>query len=446
MSLSLRPALDRRRFLKQSTIALGAAAVLPQIVSSRVFGAAGQPGANDRLTLGFIGLGGMGGGHLRHMIARGDVNIGAVCDVDEKHLAKAAATAGPQAVAYRDYRYLLERKDIDAVIIATPDHWHGVQMVHACESGKHVYVEKPACATIDEGKAMVAAAKSNRRCVQVGSQGRATIAAYKANQYITNGMLGKVNKVVCWHRPPKPDARPVPDSAPPPELDWDLWLGPLRWRPYNQRYCHDTFRWIMDCGGGQIRDRGAHVMSLAMHFMKADETGPVTVEAKGTVPDSGLWDVPIDLEVVFEFKNPDWTLVWGQPGERVPYWKPQEQYLALTGAVYHGDKDKMVVWGGDSYTNIEERVRKFEVPPGWVDVPKAPDWSNHEDWFDGIRTGRKTIMNIEAGVAVANLCVLANLSFILGRKLNWDSVKKEIVGDEQARRLMSRPQRFPYHI
>lgn len=438
--------LNRRRFLKQGALALGAATVLPQILSSRVLGANGQPGANERLTLGFIGLGTMGGSHLRYLVERGDVNIAAVCDVDAKHLAKAVDAAGSQATAYRDYRYLLERKDIDAVIIASPDHWHAVQMVHACESGKHVYVEKPACATIAEGKAMVAAAKDNKRCVQVGSQGRATRAAYKADQYLTNGMLGRVNKVVCWHPCATPDLKPVPDSEPPPELDWDLWLGPLRWRPYNQRYCPVTFRWLMECGGGQIRDRGAHMFSLAMQFMKCDDTGPVTVEATGTVPDSGLWDVPVNMEVTYQFKNPDWTLVWQQPGKRVPYWNPGEQYLAYNGTVYYGDKDKMVVWGGDSYTNIEERIRKFPVPSDWKDVPKAVNFSNHDDWFEGIRTGRKTIMNIEAGVAVANLCILGNLSFILGRKLNWDPVKKEIIGDEQARRLMSRPQRFPYQL
>jgi predicted dehydrogenase len=438
--------LNRRRFLKQGALALGATTVLPQILPSRVLGANGQPGANERLTLGFIGLGAMGGSHLRYMVQRGDVNIAAVCDVDAKHLAKAVDAAGSQPTAYRDYRHLLERKDIDAVIIAAPDHWHAVLMVEACESGKHVYVEKPACATIAEGKAMIAAANNNHRCVQVGSQGRATRAAYKANQYLTNGMLGRVSKVVCWHPSATPDLKPVPDSAPPPELDWDLWLGPLRWRPYNQRYCPVNFRWLMECGGGQIRDRGAHMFSLALQFMKCDDTGPVSVEATGTVPDSGLWDVPINMEVTYEFKNPDWTLVWQQPGTRIPYWNKEEQYLAYNGTVYYGDKDKMVVWGGDSYTNIEERIRKFPVPSDWKDVPKAVNFSNHEDWFEGIRTGRKTIMNIEAGVAVANLCILGNLSFLLGRKLHWDPVKKEIIGDEQARRLMSRPQRFPYQL
>jgi predicted dehydrogenase len=290
----------------------------------------------------------------------------------------------------------------------------------------------------------VAAAQRNKVTVQVGSQGRAQREAYKAHLYIANGMLGKVSKVTCWHYASPADSNPVPDSEPPPELDWDLWLGPMRWRPYNQRYCHGTFRWIMESGGGQIRDRGAHVMSNALHFMNADYAGPVSVEAKGTLPTKGLWDTAMNMEVVYQFKNPDWTLVWSQPGERIPYFNPDRKIRDGYGAVYHGDKDKLIVWAGDDQTFTEPKAVQFEKPAGGVEVPKAPNFNNHEDWFEGIRTGRKTIMNIEAGACVAYLTVLGNLSITLGRKLNWDPIKQEIVGDEQARRLMSRPQRHPY--
>lgn len=438
--------LNRRRFLKSSGLLLGAGAIgLPQIVSSRVFG------ANERLTLGHIGVGGMGGGHLRNMAKRmssGEINIAAVCDADENRLAAAAKTAGSQADPYRDYRYVLQRKDIDAVVIATPDHWHAVQMVHAAESGKHVYVEKPACCTIEEGKAMIAAARKNKISVQVGSQGRSQPEAYSAHLYIANGMLGKVRKVTCWHYSSPVDTHPVPDSAPPPDLDWDLWLGPLSWRPYNARYCHGTFRWIMESGGGQIRDRGAHVMSNALYFMNADNTGPVTVEAKGTLPASGLWDTAVDMDVVYEFKNPDWTLVWSQPGEMIPYFdeakKKKEGIRDSYGAVYQGDKDKLIVWVGDGQVYTEKKAVDFKKSAGGVDVYRSP--GHYEDWFAGIKTGRKTIMNIEAAVATANLTILGNLSLILGRKLQWDARKGEIIGDEEAHRLMSRPQRYPYVI
>jgi predicted dehydrogenase len=446
--------IQRRTFLKTTgSVLLGSAALgFPQIVGSRVLGAAvRRPGPNDRLVLGHIGLGGMGTYHLNAMIGRmkkGEVEIAAVCDIDARRLDKAAKAAGPQAAAYHDYRELLQRKDIDAVVISTPDHWHAVQTVHAAECGKHVYVEKPATCTIEEGKAMVAAAKRHNVAVQVGSQGRSQPEAYAAHRYIANGRLGRVRKVTCWHYASPADNNPVPDSEPPTELDWDMWLGPLSWRPYNARYCHGTFRWLMESGGGQIRDRGAHVMSNALLFMNADHTGPVTVEAKGTLPTRGLWDSAIHMEVVYEFKNPDWTLVWSQPGEPIPYFDPEKKKREGIrdgyGAVYHGDEDKLIVWVGDGQVYTELKAVNFQPPPGAVEVYKSP--GHHDDWFAGIRTGRPTIMNIEAGVATANLCVLGNLSLLLGRKLHWDAARQEITGDEQARRLMSRPQRYPYHL
>ena len=254
-----------------------------------------------------IGVGGMGGGHLNDMVHRqrsGQVAVAAVCDVDDNRLINASRTAGPSADVYRDYRYILDRRDIDAVVIATPDHWHGVQTVHAAETGKHVYVEKPACCTIEEGRAMIAAAHKHRVSVQVGSQGRSQPEAYLAHRYLVNGNIGQIQRVDCWHYPSPVDDNPVADSDPPPELDWDLWLGPLRWRRYNARYCHGTFRWLMESGGGQIRDRGAHVMSCAMWWMGADGTGPVTVEATGTVPEQGLWDSAITMNVTYTFQEP----------------------------------------------------------------------------------------------------------------------------------------------
>ncbi len=253
--------LKRREFLATAA----AAASLPYLVPSGVLAVEGREGANGKLTIGHMGIGGMGSGHLHDIKGRadrGEVNLAAICDADDRHLENASKIAGPKADVYRDYRYLLERKDIDAVIMATPDHWHGVGMVHAAESGKHVYVEKPACCTIEEGRAMIAAAEKNKVSVQVGSQGRSTGDAYAAAAYIRNGMIGRVSKVTCWHYG-NPVGGTDPDSPPPPELDWDLWLGPMRWRPYNRCYCPGNFRWFLESGGGQIRDRGAHVMSCA---------------------------------------------------------------------------------------------------------------------------------------------------------------------------------------
>jgi len=200
----------------------GAAATLPQVLASRVLGADGQPGANERLTVAHIGVGGMGSVHVRNMKLfrdKGMVNIAAVCDADEKRLAAAIKEVGPGVTPYRDYRYILERRDVDAVIIATPDHWHAVQCVHGCETGKHVYVEKPSSVTIAEGKAMIAAARRFKRVVQVGSQARSAKPAHDACQFIRNGMLGRVHTVKCWHTL-NPVGGTEPDAEPPPSLDW----------------------------------------------------------------------------------------------------------------------------------------------------------------------------------------------------------------------------------
>lgn len=304
---------------------------------------------------------------------------------------------------------------------------------------------------------MVKAARENKVCVQVGSQGRSQEECYLANRYIANGNIGRVTKVTCFHYESPVDRNPVPDSAPPPELDWDLWLGPLAWRPYNAKYCPGTFRWIMESGGGQIRDRGAHVMSNALWIMGADRrmfaapgdrASPVTIEATGTLPTSGLWDTAITMDVTYQFKNPDWTMVWSQPGERIPYYD-QEKAKKLKmrdtyGAVYQGSSDKLVVWVGDGQVYTEAKAVDWKPGPGAKDVHASPNFDHFDDWFQAIRTKKEPVMNIEAGVATAYLTVLGNLSLILGRKLTWDPVRHEIVGDETARRMMSRPQRYPY--
>jgi predicted dehydrogenase len=421
-----------------------------------VLGAPNRKGANERIFIGHIGFGGRAKGlykELGPLRDRGEAESVAICDVDEKRLEEGSKLVGPKLDVYRDYRYILERKDIDAVVIGTPDHWHAVQFVHSAESGKHIYCEKPAHCTIEEGKAMVAAAKKAGIASQIGSQGRSQPEAYLMHRFLANGAIGKVSHVECFHYTSPEDNTQTADSDPPPELDWDLWLGPLRWRPYNKKYHHGVFRWLLESGGGQIRDRGAHVMSCAMWWMGADGTGPVTIEASGTPPKQGLWDSAVEMTVKYTFKNPDWVMTWNQmPNEEVLKRYPAEPRTGQEpggkisrpgyGAVYHGDQGTCIHWGGDGGTWAERKVRQWTPPAGAKEVYKSP--GHMEDWFLGIRTGQKTIMNVEAGVGVANLCVLGNLSYLLGRPLTWDQAKQEITGDEQARRLMSRPQRYPY--
>ena len=439
--------LNRREFLTRT----GAVVGIPYFVPSGVLAKAGRRGANERLAIAVIGVGGMGRGHLGNMTkfrAAGEVNIAAVCDVDEERLAKAVERAGPGVQPYRDYRYVLGRKDIDAVLIATPDHWHAVQMVHACQAGKHVYVEKPTSVTIEEGKAMVAAATRYNRVVQVGSQARSAKPAHDACTYIRNGMIGKVHKVTCWHRCPPKGSDTGPDTPPPAHFDWDMWLGPMRWLSHNKAYYPGKFRQIMDSGGGMIRDRGAHVFSIIRWCLDADNQMPVTVEAKGTPPTKGLYDCPVEMEVVYTFKNPDWQAIWAQPGERLTNYPKKNKDFGL---VFWGDADNLIVDRDGTRYEAAPKAKNFKVPAGGVHVYRADKYKdynmNHkEDWFQSIKTGKKPCMDVEAGHGAATMCILGNLSYVLGRKLRWDGQNQRVIGDEQANRMLGKPQRHPYHL
>jgi predicted dehydrogenase len=433
--------VTRRDFLKSSALAVGALNLVP----SCVLGAAGRPGANDRFVVAHIGVGGMGMSHVFNLLRfqqEGKAKIAALCDVDDNRLEAAVNNVGPGATPYRDYRYILERKDIDAVVIATPDHWHALQTVHACQTGKHVYVEKPASVTVREGQAMVAAARANKVAVQVGAQARTAKGAWHTCRAIRNGIVGKVDRVSCWHYANPVDDKPVPDSPPPEGLDWDMWLGPLPFRPHNKRYQPANFRWLLESGGGQIRDRGAHQFSTILWCMDADHQTSFTVEASGRPPTRGLWDCPVDMNVVYKFKNPDWTLEWGQPGNKVG----QTEF----GNVFWGSNGKLILEWEGGYRPANPEAINFQLPPGGREVYRTDEYEdfnmNHKaDWFKSIREGHlRPAVDIEIGHRTATLCNLGNMSYMLGRKLVWDGEKQEVVGDPEANRLLDKPQRYPY--
>jgi len=387
----------------------------------------------------------MGMAHLNYF---GDL-AGALCDVDDNHLRRAAQRLGRHVPQYKDFRRLLDQKDIDGVVIATPDHWHAVMTILACEAGKDVYVQKPASKTVVEGRKMVQAARRCGRVVQVGSQGRSSLSAYRSAAYIRNGEIGDVREIRCWHYE-NPVGGNAPDTPPPSHLDWDLWLGPAAYVPYNRERSHFFFRWFLDFGGGQIRDRGAHVMSVACFVMNADATGPVAVEATGTAPERGLWDCPTQMDVKYTFKNPDWTLHWSQPGtqfipkEAVEYANYNRERPPGFGAVYEGTRGRLVVGGGDGGTFHERRIDNYRVPAGGVAPYRSP--GHEQDWVDCIKTRRRPIMDIEAGHRVATLCILGNIAYRLGRRIEWDPVEERCVGDDEANRMLDRPNRAPWRI
>src|ERR1041385_7051462 len=298
--------ISRRDFLRSSrnlALGIGAGLALPNIFPNKTKAAAGE-NPSDFIRIGFIGMGGQGGSNLRALMK----NAVAVCDVDSEHLAKAkksveAANKRPCA-AFADYRKLLESKDIDAVLIATPDHWHALPTVHACEAGKDVYCEKPLTLTIAEGQAMVKIARRTKHIVQTGSQQRSDAKFLKAAELVRNGRLGKIKRVlvgltgVNWTTDPL-----MPDSAPPPELNYDMWLGPAPQRPYNKQRVHYYFRFFWDYSGGQMTNWGAHHLDIAQWALGMDESGPTEITAKGEFDPQKRFETPTAFAITYKYAN-----------------------------------------------------------------------------------------------------------------------------------------------
>ena len=423
---------SRRGFLER-TLAIGGGLAAPAIFPAGFLGAQAP---SEKILTGHIGLGGMGTGHLNFFRKY----AGALCDVDTSHLNRAARIIGRYVPKYRDFRDLLDQKNLDGVLIATPDHWHGVMAVMACEAGKDVYVQKPSSSTIEEGRAMVNAAQRCGRVMQVGSQGRSTRAAYASASYVRNGMIGRVKEVDCWHYE-NPVGGGKPNGPAPSNLDWNMWLGPMRYMDYNVERVHFNFRWFLEFGGGQIRDRGAHVMSCALFIMNADGQMPSYVEATGKAPDHGIWDCPTKMEIKYVFKDPDWVMYWRQPGKGHAHAPGKVHGF---GSKYIGDKGNLVVGGGDGGTHAEKKALEYKIPTGGNVPYKSP--GHEQDFINAMRSRKKPIMTIEAGHAVGTLCILGNISYRLGRGLNWDAKNERVIGDEAANRLIARPNRSPWRV
>lgn len=438
-------AVSRRKFLKNSAAAGAAAGIaMPYFVPSHVLAAPGRPGANDRIGVGHIGVGGQGMSHVRE----GAV---AICDVDSGHIGPALHKAGGTPFTCKDFRQLLERKDVDAVYIATPDHWHAIMAVMAMQAGKDVYSEKPVCKTIQEADAMLNAVERYQRVLQIGAQGRSHPLTRKAVEYMRNGQIGKkISYVDVWH-PTNWVGGKSQDSDPPADLDWDMWLGPAQWRPYNKDSTHFNFRWLMDIGAGFIRDRGNHVLSCMMWCLGADEQQPVSVEASGLQDKVGAWDTPVTMNAKWEFKNPDWTCTWAQPGRERPFPGQSKNHLIDWGFEAYGELGSMVFRNGDGGVDVEDKAKQYQAPADGFNLPEpggADGTQNHRDnWFDCIRRrDLKPRMNIWVGRNVITLPIIANISYILGRKLQWDGASRRFVGDEEANRLLAQPYRAPWHL
>jgi predicted dehydrogenase len=406
---------------------MGLGLALPTFVPDRALGGPRGRPASERVVAALIGCGGQGMGLLSVHDDPG-CQIAAVCDVDRQRMAAAQKRIGP-CDAYQDFRRVLDRPDIDAVLIGTPDHWHAAITVMACEAGKDVYCEKPLARTIDEGRKMVEAARRYGRVVQMGTQYRSMGRTRQACEWVRSGRLGRVHTVRLSH-PANPTHPCQPPRPVPPELDWDLWLGPAPWAAYHPARCHFTYRYFMDYGGGALADNGVHMFGVVSWAMGADHTGPVSIEAAGGLAPNNLYDVPVELRVRFEFADPPFTMLWEQPGSGSLNLEFVGSQATLSG-----------FW--------EFRVAQGQAdlgPTRAEEVHLERSDSHSGNWLECIATRRRPVMDVEIGHRVTCWSHLGNIAYLVGRRLQWDPAAEHFVGDAEANRLLGAAYREPWRL
>jgi predicted dehydrogenase len=420
------PNFSRRRFLQ--TVATASAAIAaPYYVPARAFG------ANERIITGAIGVKNRGGKTQNLKDFR--TNCVAVCDVDANVAAESAkyvVEGGNKCEIYSDYRKLLDRKDIDAVVISTPDHWHALMTIDACRAGKDVFCEKPLTLFIAEGRKMVEVARETGKIVQTGSQQRSDARFRQACELVRNGAIGKVQQVLVGIPGPNHASKYVPDSDPPSELDYNTWLGPAPERPYNANRVHYNFRFFWDYSGGQMTNFGAHHLDITQWALGMDDSGPISAEGAATYPDdTRLCEVTKTCRVKLTYANGTEVVV-GQGQKDIP-----------GGCTFIGEKGRIFVDRG-KITPSDPEILKFE--PAGEPVRLAVSKDHAQNWLDCIKSRELPICDVEIGHRSASVCHLANMAVRLGRKVQWDPAKEQVIGDDEAAAMASRPYREPWKL
>lgn len=426
--------LSRRSFLQRSSVLLASAAV-PQILPSGVLAQAGRPGANDRIGVGIIGMGRQAGGLLQNLLRGSEARLVAVADVNLNR-ARDVATKH-EAVAFQDYRRLLERQDVDAVITATPEHWRLLTCVESCQAGKDVYAEKPLSLTIREGRLIVQAARKYQRVFQVGSQQRSQWQNHAGCKLVRDGGLGKILKVIA-HNYPSPWEGKLPAQKIPAGLDWDMWCGPVEPVPYNEDLYLPRAKpgWLSfrPYSGGEMTGWGAHGLDQIQWALGMDESGPVEIWTEGPKYDPPIYTQPesqqrgdtVSLATKVFFRYANGVVV--EPGD-----------ASQGGAIFIGEKGTLTIKRGILESDPEELA--FDVLR-----PRPRDFNdNHlQNWFACIKSRAHPVADVESGHRSATMCHLGNIARWTGRKLRWDPTKEEFVGDKAASQFLDRERRKPW--
>jgi predicted dehydrogenase len=414
------------------------------LAAGAAFGAVpllGQP-AGGKYRTALIGSGWWGMNILRVALAAGESRVVALCDVDQNQLRPAveevARLSGDRPRAYGDYRDLLEREKPQIVIVATPDHWHALPMIAAVRAGAHVYVEKPISHTINEGKAMVKAARETGRVVQVGTHRRVSPHNRIGMEFLKSGRAGKIGMVRAFvHYPGGPGA-PVPDSEPPAGLDWNMWCGPAPLRPYNRAIHPRGFRHFLEYANGQLGDWGIHWMDQILWW--TEEKGPRRVSSTGgRFIKRDNTNAPDTQVATFEFEG--FTATWEHrlfAGNEAEKHNLGCYFYGTEGTFHMGWQDGWTFYPNDRGKPILHEAPKLHKPDD-QNIPEL--WA---DFLQAIKTGRRPVCDIEIGHRSTAMALLGMVALKTGRTVRWDPTREAILADGEATRLLSRPYRAPW--
>jgi predicted dehydrogenase len=445
-------ACSRRSFVQ----AAGAATLLTAASFERVMG------ANERIGVGFIGFGLIGKRHLLDFQEQKDADLTAVAEVHRGRLDEALAQIGGSAKGYSDFRKLLDSKEVQAVVVSTPDHWHTLQTMMACAAGKDVFVEKPLTLFVREGQWMIDVARRFKSIVQVGTQQRSGPHYQKARELIQQGRLGKISSVrIGTFRNIMPGFGNPPDGEPPADLDWDAWLGPAPRRRYNPNRAIYHFRWFWDYSGGQMTNLASHTLDIVHWFLKvAAPTAITSVGGRFSLQDNG--ETPDTQDTLLEY--PGFTVLCSHREASAGQTKGGLEFFGPLGSLTISRAGFSLV--GDRKVPLENAVPQFTGAHPVGGPKTAPQKDRDETWtrsvedksgdpkaqlkahvrnfLDSVRSRKEPISDLESAHRVATVCHLANISLRLGRRLRWDAAREAIVNDAEANRMLARPYRAPW--
>lgn len=432
--------ISRRRFIATTA----AAAAAPTLIPASALGRENQPAPSERIVVGIVGWGMMGPENTKGLMAEKDCQVVAACDLDQRPLQQAVAEINKHygnhdCKSYHDYREMMARDDIDAVMLAVPDHWHALTAIEAADHKKDIYGEKPLARTIAEQQAIVKAVQSNKRIWQTGSWQRSRSNFHKAAELVRNGLIGNVIQVEVGlpggHIDFKGTADKMKPSQPPPDLDYDFWTGPSKMLPYIEGRLHMNWRWHYNYGGGQLLDWIGHHGDIAHWGLDFDNTGPLEVEGKGDFPpEDAVWNTATRYRIVLRYPKGITMIIAGGHSDI----RSGTKWVGTNGWVW-------VDRGGFDASSAD--WKEWTFLPDDVRKVKLPESDNHyRNFLDSVKSRQPTITPVETAHHSAIPGHLGLIAMLVGRKIKWDAKKEVIVNDEEGSKLLARSYREPWML